>query len=375
LRLNSRERFRRTMAFQKVDHPPFREFVGFWEETVNRWYREGLPTWICYGGEGLGHATLGLGALTDYFGLEKEERIQIDFEPIPRFPRKTLEETERFYIEVDELGIKKTVMKTGTTVPRFIENPVKTREDFEKIKKRFNPRDLRRYPKAWSEELIEHYRNLGIPVEIKFPGFFGQGRTWMGLKNFLLAFFRDPKFIHEMFDFWADFLIETMRPVVEAKVLDYVHYWEDMCYKNGPHISPSHFREFMLPYYKRVSDFLKRNGVDVIMVDTDGDANLLVPLFLEGGVNCLFPLEVQAGMDAVGLRREYGQRLRLIGNIDKRALVEGEEAIERELDAKLPQLLREGGYIPSLDHNVPVDVPYRNYLYYLKLLKKHLGIE
>jgi uroporphyrinogen decarboxylase len=373
------------MHFQKVDHPPFCEFLGYWEEAVNRWYREGLPTWVTvswsgpseYLGTGVSgsRSISGVSALTDYFGLEKRERISIDFGPIPRFPRKTLEETERSYVEVDEAGIKRVAMKTGSTIPGFLEHPVKTREDFKKIKKRFNPQDPRRYPKAWSEESIEHYGDISVPVGLVFPGFFGQGRTWMGLKNFLLTFFRDPKLIHEMFDFWTDFLIETMRPVVEAKVLDYAGYWEDMSYKNGPHISPSHFREFMLPYYKRVSDFLRRNGVDVITVDTDGDANLLIPLFLEGGVNCLYPLEVQAGMDAVKLREEYGQKLLLIGNLDKKALIEGEDAIRAELERKLPPLVKEGGYIPSVDHLVPVDVPYRNYLYYLELLKKHLGLE
>lgn len=383
--MDSRERFRRTMHFQKVDHPPFCEFLGFWEEAVNRWYLEGLPTWVTvswsgpseYLGTGVSgsRSVSGVSALTDYLGLEKRERPSIDFGPIPRFPRKTLEETERSYVEVDEAGIRRMVMKTGSTIPGFLEHPVKTREDFENIKKRFNPRDPRRYPKVWSEELIEQYKGVSVPVGIVFPGFFGQGRTWMGLKNFLLTFFRDPKLIHEMFDFWTDFLIETMRPVVEAKILDYTGYWEDMSYKNGPHISPRHFREFMLPHYKRVSDFLRRNGVDVITVDTDGDANLLVPLFLEGGVNCLYPLEAQAGMDAVELRKEYGQKLLLIGNLDKKALIEGGDAIKAELDRKLPSLVKEGGYIPSVDHLVPVDVPFRNYLYYLELLRKHLGME
>ena len=208
-----------------------------------------------------------------------------------------------------------------------------------------------------------------------FPGFFGQTRTWMGLKNLLLTFFKDPKLLHEIFDFWTDFIIEAIRPVVEARVLDYAGYWEDMSYKNGPHISPSHFREFMLPYYKRVSDYLRKNGVDIIMVDTDGDANLLIPLFLEGGVNCLYPLEAQAGMDAVKLRKEYGHELLLIGNIDKKALIEGEDAIKKELDTKLPPLLKDGGYIPSVDHLVPIDVSYQNYLNYLKLLRRHLGME
>jgi hypothetical protein len=373
------------MHFQKVDHPPFCEYMGYWEEAVNRWYKEGLPTWLTvswsgpseYTGTGVpgSKSVSGISALADYLGLEKKERISIDFGPIPRFPRKTLEETERSYIEIDETGVKRIAMKVASTIPGFLDYPVKTREDFQKIKNRFNPKDIRRYPKAWSDELIDSYKDTSVPIGLTFPGFFGQGRNWMGLKNFLLTFFKEPKLIHEMFDFWTDFLIETLRPVIEAKVLDFAGYWEDMSYKNGPHISPSHFREFMLPYYKRVSDFLKKNGIDVITVDTDGDANLIIPLFLEGGVNCVYPLEVQAGMDPVKLRKEYGKKLLLIGGLDKKALIAGESAIKAELDEKLPPLIKEGGYIPCIDHSVPVDVSYKNYLYYLGLLRKYLGME
>jgi len=383
--LNSRERFRRTMRFQKVDHLPFCEYLGFWEETVNKWYKEGLPTWVNitwsgpseYTGTGCpGSKSLsGVSMLTDYLGLEKKEKFPIDFGPFPRFPRKVLEETERSYTEIDESGVKRLSMKVASTIPGFLDYPIKTREDFEKIKKRFDPKDIRRYPKAWSEELVDFYKEATVPVGFTFPGFFGQGRTWMGLKNFLMTFFRDPKLIHEMFDFWTDFLIDTMKPVIEAGIIDFAGYWEDMSYKNGPHISPSHFREFMLPYYHRVSDFLNKNGVETITVDTDGDASLLIPLFLEGGVNCLYPLEVQAGMDPVKLRKEYGRKLLLIGGLDKKALADGEQAIRTELDRKLPYMVKQGGYIPSVDHLVPSDVPYANYLFYLEELKKHLGME
>jgi uroporphyrinogen decarboxylase len=145
-----------------------------------------------------------------------------------------------------------------------------------------------------------------------------------------------------------------------------------MAYKNGPLMSPKQFREFMLPSYKKLTSFLRKNGIDVILVDTDGDARLLIPLLLEGGVNGIYPLEVQAGMDAVALRKEYGKRLLLIGNIDKRAIAKGKEAIEREIKSKLPYLKEEGGYIPSLDHEVPPDIPYQNYMYYLEFISKFL---
>jgi len=99
-----------------------------------------------------------------------------------------------------------------------------------------------------------------------------------------------------------------------------------------------------------------------------------VPLFIEGGVNCLYPLEAQAGMDCLDLRERYGKRLLLIGNVDKRALVGGRKTIERELERVLPRMIEEGGYIPSIDHSVPPDVPLQHYRYYIDLLRRFLGM-
>jgi uroporphyrinogen decarboxylase len=196
----------------------------------------------------------------------------------------------------------------------------------------------------------------------------------MGQREFLLAFYKSPKLIHEIFEFWENFLEETMEEVANAKVLDYVVYWEDMCYKNGPQISPRHFEEFMLPYYKRFSNWLRRKGINIIMVDTDGDANQIMDQFLEGGVNCMFPLEVASYMDAVELRKKYGKRLSVIGNIDKMAIAKGKAAIDRELDRKIP-LTKEGGFLPCVDHNVSPDISLRNYTYYVQSLKEHLSIK
>ena len=354
--MNARERFLRVMHYEKPDRLPFQEWLGYWGETLNRWYGEGLPRGM---------------NVQDYFGFDKREVVPIDFGPIPRFVPKTLEEDERYRVEVDGMGIKKRVLKTHTSMPHFIEFPVKTPEDWEKMKKRFDPRDPRRNPITWSDELLEYYETTDRPIRLSMPGFFGQPRHFMGLPSLLISFYRNPELVRDMMNYWADFLIETVREAVKKARIDYVTIWEDMAYKHGPHISPKLFREFMLPCYRKVTDFLRKNGIDIIMVDSDGNNNPLIPLFLEGGVNCLYPLEVAADMDAITLREKYGKRLLLIGNIDKRALVQGKEFINREVCLKLP-LAKEGGYIPSVDHGVPADVSFQNYAYYIDLIRKHL---
>jgi uroporphyrinogen decarboxylase len=70
-------------------------------------------------------------------------------------------------------------------------------------------------------------------------------------------------------------------------------------------------------------------------------------------------------MDAGKLRAQYGRQIVMWGNVDKRALITGKEAIDAEL-ARLAPVVAEGGFIPLVDHGVPDDVPLQNYLYYLE---------
>ncbi len=385
--MNARERFVNYMHFRKVDRVPFYEWFPCWGETLLRWYEEGLPKkprmynlFLADSGFTLNWAlpTSGfapLQDLTEYFGFDERVTVPIDLGPIPRFVERVLEEREDYVIEIDSAGVKRKNPKSATSMPQFLEFPVKDENDFEKIKKRYDPHDIRRYPKNWSEELIEYYNNLEVPVGVSMAGFFGTARNLMGLERLLISFYKKPKLVKSIMDFWADFLIETFRKVAEEIKLDYVSFWEDLAYKKGPLVSPRLFREFMLPNYQKVTSFFRKYGVDIFMVDTDGNMNALIPLFLEGGVNCLFPLEVAAGVNAVELRKKYGKKLLLIGNIDKGALIKGKEHIKQEVSSKVPLLVKEGGYIPSVDHLVPPDVSFENYSYYISLLKKYLGIE
>jgi uroporphyrinogen decarboxylase len=152
-------------------------------------------------------------------------------------------------------------------------------------------------------------------------------------------------------------------------------YWEDMAYKAGPLISPDMFRKFLMPRYKKLNEVLHSMGVDVIFVDSDGNLDLLIPLWLESGCNFVWPLEVAAGNDAVALRKKYGTDLIIGGNIDKRALTRGKEATKDEVMSKVPFLLEQGGYFPSIDHLVPPDIPFEVYCYYINLLREIAGIE
>ncbi|MFQ6043664.1 MAG: uroporphyrinogen decarboxylase family protein, partial [Candidatus Poribacteria bacterium] len=158
----------------------------------------------------------------------------------------------------------------------------------------------------------------------------------MGTENLSFAFYDQPKLLHEAMDFLADFFVDVTQRAVSELDIDYFNFFEDMACKSGPLISPQHFKEFMLPRYKRVIDFLHRHGIEIIWVDSDGNTEPLLLLFIEAGVTCHWPLEQAAGMDPIKIRKKYGLSLALSGGIDKRELAKDKKAIEKEVERILP---------------------------------------
>ena len=372
--MSSRERFLNVFQYKEVDHVPDVEF-GYWTETLIRWHKEGLPSWV-----------------TDdvkaniFFGFEGRrteipigEKIPLGFHdfrvvvPFRSFKREILDEDERSYIVRDQFGVISIQWKPGVSesIPKFIEFPVKDRESWESYKERFDIEGIH-YPDSW-EILKERYRNRTYPLGIDAGGFFGWMRNLMGLENLCLTFYKDPDLISDMLDFRTEMVLKAIEKAVREvrPRIDYAHWWEDMCYNKGPLISPRLFEEFMVPRYKRITSFLREHGIWINIVDCDGYIDPLVPLWLKAGINCMFPLEIRAGTDPIRLREKYGRKVLLLGGVDKRALIRGKRAIEKEME-RLKPLIEEGGYIPTVDHRVPPDVSYENYLYYLSEKRKIL---
>ncbi len=372
INMSSKERFLNVFQYKEVDHVPDVEF-GYWTETLKRWHNEGLPRWV----------TDDVKANT-FFGFEGRrweipvgEKVPlgfIDFRravPFRGFEPEILSEDERTYTVRDENGVISIQWKpeVSISIPRFIDFPVKDRASWERYRERFNIKDIK-YPDNW-EILKERYRERTYPLGVDAGGFFGWARNFMGLENLCLMFFKDPDLVHDIFNFRTEMVLRTVeRAVREIRPrIDYAHWWEDMAYNKGPLISTKFFKEFMIPQYKRITNFLKEHGIWINIVDCDGYIDPLVPLWLEAGINCMFPLEVRAGSDPVQMRRKYGRDVLLMGGVDKMALIKGKDAIKKELK-RLKPLIEEGGYIPTVDHRVPSDVSYENYLYYLAEKRK-----
>jgi uroporphyrinogen decarboxylase len=171
-------------------------------------------------------------------------------------------------------------------------------------------------------------------------------------------------------EFNADFTIQTLRPVLDEIAPDYIFINEDMGMKSGPLLSPDTYRRVIFTPMRRLGDFIKGKGVPYVIVDSDGNTGPLIPLLLEAGVDGLWPIERASNdMDPLQLRKKYGRALRIWGAVDKRSIAAGPRAIDEHLRTMEP-LIREGGFIPTVDHLVPPDISLENFLYYMKQKEK-----
>ena len=365
--ITNRDRFLAVMEYRSVDRVPNHE-AGVWVQTKNRWIAEGLNEvdfrWDWFTGE-------------DVLGLDPREFIDVNYGMIPHFEYVVLESDGRHEIFRDTNGITRKALIEGTAggmrscMDEYVSFPVENRTDFVELKKRFTA-GLGRHPVGWRELHLPRWKNrdhvLILGRNCSITGFYWRAREWMGTENLSYAFYDQPELVHEMMEFIADYIIEVSKPILLETDVDYVMVNEDMSMKNGPLMSPSHYREFIFPHMRKLSDFFKNHGVRYVMVDTDGNCEALLPLLMDAGVDGIWPLERVADMDPIRIRKEYGKDLRLWGAVDKMEVAKGPEAIERHL-AQLVPLIEEGGFIPTIDHAISPDISWESFQYYMKRKK------
>lgn len=367
--MNARERFIATLKFEKLDRPFRWEAPAVWPATIKQWHKEGLPESItCY--------NITDSEVYDYFEMDKLGWLPFDGGWIgdpyyPFFEYKILEDEGEKLVIQDTDGIVKRILKENadTSMPQFLKFPVTTRETYiSEIKWRLDSASKERYPKNWGS-IVKEYNHRDYPIGMFVIGPFGHIRNLFGDEELMYIFFDDPQLVHEIMTDWMNFYKQFISQVCSDVVPDFIMIWEDMCYKSGPLISPQFYQTFMSPYLKEVVDTAKNGGISGIIVDNDGDCTKMLPLYLECGANAFYPFEVQAGMDIIHVRKQYGNRFAIIGGLNKRALSVSEDAIRKELDEKVPFMLETGGYIPMLDHSVPTDIPLKLFRYYLQYVR------
>jgi len=360
--MTHRERFRRVMHFQSVDRVTHWEF-GYLEETMERWHAEGLPPQ--YNDNE---------SIERYFGVDPVAWVPVHTALHPPFEGEieVLEEKEDSRIERLPDGTVQEVKTRGVrTIPHYIKFPIAGRDDWKRFKERLNPEDPARHQTDYRKLGAELLRSE-LPVGVNLGSFFGVPRDWIGFENIALMCYDDRELVEEIVATLAELYYSQLSLALKHVEVDFAAGWEDICFRSGPIISPQMFREIVGPHLKRVCDLLREHGCTVIWTDCDGDVTALVPVWLECGLNCMFPLEVHPGSDPVKFRRLYGHRILLRGGLRKYALAGSRQDILAELK-RVEHVLEDGGYIPHGDHRIPQDVPYDNYRYYVREKLHMLG--
>lgn len=346
------------MHFQPVDRTPF-WVPWWWGETRELWTRQG-------------HGPIIERDEEIRFGCDHKEHIRMWLSFEPPFEEEVIEEDEEYITSRSQKGVVGRSRKDTPHDPlrkQALKYPIENRDDYLRYRDRLSGKLEERLSRI---EGLDQHNSRYYPVSLRGTldcGFHGPLCELMGIQRASTLYYTDPGLVEMMNEDRTELIIQMIEAILEITTIDWFCFWEDMAYKNGPMISPELFRKFMVPYYRRVTDFLHSKGVDIIFVDSDGDISLLIPLWLECGVNGLWPLEVRAGMDVRELRREYGRDLLMMGGLNMHALMGTKADIRAEILAKVPPLIKDGGYIPRPDHEIPPDVPYENYCYFMEFLR------
>ncbi len=369
--MTPRERFRRVMHYQAVDRVPHMEF-GYWASLKDRWFDEGhLPPDIARGGDGV----ISDWAVESFFGCEQRAGAGPHIDAGPPRPVEVVSEHDGKLIYRDGLGILCEEVKEGIrSIPHYLEFPVRDRRTWANFRDEFLDLNAgwRVRPKAEIEALAGDLRRSERPVGVHFGSFIGRIRDWVGFENLAYLSYDDPALLEEMVAHLTEMKLKYLPPLLDKIEFDFASGWEDICFNSGPLLSPRVFKEVIMPHMKPVMQLLRQHGIDIIYTDCDGNVQALIPLWLDVGLNCMFPLEVRAGNDVLASRQKFGRDLLILGGFDKFLLLESREAIVAEFK-RLEPVLADGGFIPHVDHRCPDGVSFEMYQYYVREKCAFLG--
>jgi hypothetical protein len=324
--MNHVERFRAVMAFQPVDRLPRWEWAMWWDLTIDRWHAEGLPARLTEVFE-----------IADYFGLD---------------PYK------QFWFSTTDATIE--------AVQHHVQGTVSNIDDYRRIRPALYPDHSAAIASMlpWARRQATGEAVVWITLE----GFFWFARTLLGFERLMLAYYDQPELLHQINGDLLDFNLRLLGQIGGTCVPTFATIAEDMSYNHGPMVSRRVCDEFMTPYYGPLVARIKEMNASVI-VDTDGNVTHLTPWLLKAGADGVLPLERQAGVDGMTLRRSY-PTLRMIGHYNKLVMHRGEAPMREEFERLVP-LMKSGGFVPSVDHQTPPEVSLDDYRLFLRLLNEY----
>ena len=315
------------MNFQPVDRLPVWEWAMWWDKTIDRWHGEGLPA-----------DKKSVFDIHEYFGMD----------PYIQFWFSTTDPT----IEATQ---------------HHVEGIVSNMDDYVRLRPQLLP-DHSESIKSMEPWFARQKKGDAV-VWITLEGFFWFPRTLMGFEKLMYAYYDQPELMHRINTDLLDFNMKLLYQIEKLGRPTFMTIAEDMSYNNGPMISREICDQFMTPYYHKILARIKEMKM-LTIVDTDGDVTLLVPWLQDIGVEGVLPLERQAKVDGMQLRKQF-PKLRMIGHYDKMVMNKGEAAIHAEFERLLP-LMKTGGFIPSVDHQTPPGVSLAEYRIYRRLLDEYV---
>ena len=367
--MNVRENFNAILHYQSWDKLPILSMT-WWLECFDRWHNEGMPASIKHHGH-----DGNLWAVTDYFGFDHWwlNDLGIEVGLLPPFEEKILE-TRSDGGTVTRVATGEIVHNSpnNTSIPQGIDWTLKDRASWEaEYKWRLNPDDPKRLPDPQTvADAAKGNKERTIPIGLHVGSLYGILRNYVGFQGISYMLYDDIELVEEMVENCCQLVLRTVEVWLKSVEFDFVGFWEDISFKNGPIISPELFRKICVPRYKRITDLCRSYGVDVIMVDSDGKIDELVPCWLEGGVNCMFPIEVGTWNGNIKTWKDkYGKAVLGIGGVNKTEIAKGRKAIDAEIE-RLKPLVELGGYIPMPDHLIPPNVSLDNLKYYVEAMRK-----
>ncbi|MBQ9967101.1 MAG: hypothetical protein IJO88_00065 [Oscillospiraceae bacterium] len=330
------ERVKRMYEHREADRVPFIDYP--WNGTIRRWEREGMPAGMDW---------------RDYFGIDKMENITLDTSP--RYPKKILEETDRYTIYTTEWGVTMKQFKEEDSSPEMLEYTINTPELWEQAKARMTLDDDR-IPWDRLKNNYDKWRAEGRWITGTFWFGFDVTHSWMmGLEPTLFAMMEAPDLIEDIFDTYLSRCEILFGRMWDAGYrLDEIMFYDDMGYKGTTFFSPKLYRRVLQPFHKRAVDWAHDHGI-YARLHSCGNIMGLVPDIVDTGVDALNPLEIKAGMDAFAVKKTYGDKLVLHGGIDASRMHETDYVLA-EIQEKVPVLKENGGYLFASDHSIPNSV-------------------
>lgn len=360
--MTDRERFNRQMHYRPVDRCFNMEF-GYWEENFSSWdiFTKNNITnnWEA----------------DRFFNFDRIGCAGGALWLSPGFEEKVISETATTRVLMNGDGLLAEVPRDGhDTIPHYIKASVTTPADWKRVKAERMRRDdpARRIDVEAVKKANPPDRDY--PLGIWCGSMIGKIRDMLTFEGLAYATYDYPDMVEDMVETCCLLVEDSLDQLLPHIDFDYAASWEDICFKNGPIVSVDFFKNVITPRYKRIHAKLRRHGIDLWYTDCDGDVRPILPHLLEGGINCLFPFEVNGCAHPAEIFKRYGRELRIMGGVDKLELGKGPKAIKAYLETLVP-LVERGGFIPFCDHRCPPNVKPSDYLYYLDLKERMFGMK